>query len=101
MIVKLLTEHHLEFLSLKGGCRGLSESTHVKMPHCWKSHATAQYRSCYIHLTGMDSGAVRIACGIEVDGEDIGHGGPNMTWKKLTVNNCREWKPSKIMFFYS
>ena len=29
MIVKLLTAHHLEFLSLKGGCRGLSESTHV------------------------------------------------------------------------
>ena len=42
MIVKLLTEHHLEFLSLKGGCRGLSESTHVKMPHCWKSHSLAQ-----------------------------------------------------------
>ena len=42
MIVKLLTEHHLEFLSLKGGCRGSSESTLVKMPHCWKSHALAQ-----------------------------------------------------------
>ena len=42
MIVKLLTEHHLEFLSLKEGCRGLSESTHVKMPPCWKSHVTAQ-----------------------------------------------------------
>ena len=42
MIVKLLTEHHLEFLGLKGGCTGLSESTHVKMPHCWKSHAMAQ-----------------------------------------------------------
>ena len=41
MIVKLLTEYHLEFLSLKGGCRGSSESTHVKMPHCWKSHAAA------------------------------------------------------------
>ena len=41
MIVKLLTEHHLECLSLKGGCRGLSESTHVKMPHCWKSHTLA------------------------------------------------------------
>ena len=27
MIVKLLTERHLEFLSLKGGCRGSSEST--------------------------------------------------------------------------
>ena len=42
MTVKLLTEHHLEFLRLKGGCTGLSESTHVKMPHCWKSHVTAQ-----------------------------------------------------------
>ena len=27
VIVKLLTEHDLEFLSLKGGCRGSSEST--------------------------------------------------------------------------
>ena len=42
MIVKLLTEHHLEFLSLKGGCRGSSESTLVKMSNCWKSYATAQ-----------------------------------------------------------
>ena len=38
MIVKLLTEHHLEFLSLKVGCRGSS-----KMPHCWKSHAMAHF----------------------------------------------------------
>ena len=42
MTVKLLTEHHLEFLSLKGGCGGSSESTHVKMPHCWKSHVTVE-----------------------------------------------------------
>ena len=42
MIVNLLTEHHLEFLSLKGGCRGSSESTLVKMSNCWKSHAAAQ-----------------------------------------------------------
>ena len=42
MTVKLLTEHHLEFLSLKGGSTGLSESTLVKMPHCWKSHVMAQ-----------------------------------------------------------
>ena len=42
MIVKLLTEHHLEFLSFKAGCRGSLKSTHVKMPHCWKSHALAQ-----------------------------------------------------------
>ena len=31
MIVKLMTEHNLEFLSLKEGCRGSSESTLVKM----------------------------------------------------------------------
>ena len=31
MIVKLLTEYPLEFLSLTGGCRGSSESTLVKM----------------------------------------------------------------------
>ena len=41
MIVKLLTEHHLEFLSLKEGCRGSSESTLVKMFFFWKSHAAA------------------------------------------------------------
>ena len=34
MIVKLLTEHYLEFLSLKGGCRGSSESTiHLSKCH--------------------------------------------------------------------
>ena len=37
MIIKPLTEHHLEFLSLNRGCTGSSESIHVKMPHCWKS----------------------------------------------------------------
>ena len=42
MIVKLLTEHHLEFLTLKGGYRGSSESTLVKMSNCWKSHAAAE-----------------------------------------------------------
>ena len=43
MIVTLLTEHHLEFLSLKEGCTGSSESTLVKMSNCWKSHAKAQF----------------------------------------------------------
>ena len=44
MSVKLLTEHHLEFLSLTGGCTGSSESTLVKMPHSWKSHVVAQMK---------------------------------------------------------
>ena len=42
--VKLLTEHHLEFVSLKVGCTGSSESTLVKMPHCWKSYVAAQIK---------------------------------------------------------
>ena len=41
MSVQLLTEHHLRFLSQKRGCTGSSESTLVKMPHCWKLRVTA------------------------------------------------------------
>ena len=59
MLVKLLTEHHLEFLSLKGGYTGSSESTLVKMPHCWKSHATAHYYYKYLksQLKNLDTAA--------------------------------------------
>ena len=49
MIVKLLTEHHLEFPSLRGGGRVSSESILVKMPHCWKSHALA-HMSVFVEL---------------------------------------------------
>ena len=49
MIVKLLTDHHLRFLNQKGGCTGSSESTLVKMPNCWKSHAAA-YFQFYVYL---------------------------------------------------
>ena len=41
MSVMLLTEHHFELLGVKGGYTGSSESTRVKVPHCWKSHVTA------------------------------------------------------------
>ena len=53
MIVKLLTEQHLEFLSLKGGCTGLSESTLVKMPHCLKSHVLAHFMFFQSSGTGL------------------------------------------------
>ena len=45
MSVKLLTEHHLEFLSLKGGYTGSSESTLFKMLHCWKSRVAVHMLS--------------------------------------------------------
>ena len=57
MTVNLLTEHHLEFLSLKRGYTGSSESTLVKMPLCWKSHVAAQvsfdlFQQVLIHVKG-------------------------------------------------
>ena len=51
MTIKLLTDHNLEFLSLKGGFTGLSESTFVKIPHCLKSHVTA-------HILNMEEDKV-------------------------------------------
>ena len=49
MVVNLLTEHQFELLSLKGECTGSSESTLVKMPHCWKSRVAAQI--CFVNDT--------------------------------------------------
>ena len=59
MSVKLLTEHHLEFLSLKGGCVCLSESTLVKMPHCWKSHVTAHMKRVHTSVRSFLYGRLR------------------------------------------
>ena len=59
-----MAEQHLEFLSFTGGCTGSSESIHVKMPYCWKSHVTAhlmeiemaqqQVKTVDINLIGAD-----------------------------------------------
>ena len=53
MIVKLLTEHHLEFLSYKEGCTGSSESKHVKIPNCLKSPALAHILLPQITVMGL------------------------------------------------
>ena len=51
MTVKLLTEHHLEFLSLTGGWTGSSESTHVKMPHVGNHVSRLNlYRGVYVMM---------------------------------------------------
>ena len=50
MIVRLLTEHHLEFLSFKGGCTGSSESTLVK-------NATLLEITCHGSFRISDRGA--------------------------------------------
>ena len=51
--VKLLTEDCLDALSLKGVYTGSSESTLVKMPHCWKSHVTTQLLIHCSHCGGF------------------------------------------------
>ena len=68
MTIKLLTEHHLEFLCLKRGFIGSSESTLVIVPHCWKSHAWLIYSSLSdrrpVHrpqLYELDNDSVRLS----------------------------------------
>ena len=59
MDVKLLTEHNLEFLSLKGGFTGSSESTLVKMPHCWKSCVAAHLSLMLVNICSSQHFQVR------------------------------------------
>ena len=51
MSVKLLTEQCLEFVSLKGGCTGSSESTLVKKPHC----VAAQFMIYWLRADAYDT----------------------------------------------
>ena len=57
MNVTLLTEHHLESLSLTGGCRGSSESTLVKMPFCW-NHVSWLFGRYHTMSNIMRSGSI-------------------------------------------
>ena len=60
--VKLLTEHYLELLILKGGSTGSSYSTLVRMPHCWISHLTAHMYESVMMLTRLDSRTYFSSC---------------------------------------
>ena len=80
MIVNLLTEYLLECLSVKGGCTCSSESTHVKIPHCWKSHALAQiiflnpdfvYIAAKLCLTDTTTGVSQVQLNSLADGVHI------------------------------
>ena len=41
------------------------------------------------------SGAIRLACDIQIDGRRV-VGRPKLTWKKLTERDCREWKLTTV-----
>ena len=62
MAVKLLTEHHLAFLRLKGGCTCSFESTLFNMQHFWKSVVAAQMLN--VLVSGI---RLRLACAYNKD----------------------------------
>ena len=75
MTVKLLTKRHCQLLSLKGGCTGSSESIHVKIPHCWKSHISYENVRCetydllvyyYLHLNHVSENVENFDLNIEL-----------------------------------
>ena len=55
MGVKLQTEHRLEFVNLKGGCTGSSESTLVKMRHC----VAAQFMIYWLRTDARRKGKIQ------------------------------------------
>ena len=63
MSVKLLHEHHLEFLSLKGCFTCSFQSTLLKMSHCWKSHVMAL-------MLGLFQGK-KVSSNVSEKGEDF------------------------------
>ena len=69
MSVKLLTELHLEFLSLKEGYTDSSQSGLVKMPHCWKSHLAAHYIDRLMPYIKFDINYIRPFISVEQNGD--------------------------------
>ena len=66
----------MEFLRVKGGCTGSSESTLVKIPNCWKSHVMAHmiwHKGSAVLAVGVNTGwvgfgpAVLIRCDRKVN----------------------------------
>ena len=70
MSVKLLTEHHLDILSLKEGCTGWYESTLVKMSHCWKSHAGAHIWTTFFLPEWLGVPVIKLPCSSDISVHD-------------------------------
>ena len=68
MSIKLLTEHHLESLSLKGGYTSLSVSTFVEMRHCWKSHVMAHLTMLIYHSHFLTLSPQEVTKSVATDG---------------------------------
>ena len=77
MTFRLLIEHHLEFLSLKGGCTGSCESTFVEIPHFWKSrhgsNSVIQKQECFWEILLGDNCIQNIHLGRYIVGYTVGN----------------------------
>ena len=93
MTVKLLTEHHLGFLSLKEGCKGSSESPFVKMPHCWKSHVTAHISIVFTLDETLHSRCLHFSMQNIEQSNDLAH-----ALDGLTITLANEWLNLFIVF---
>ena len=88
--VKLPTDHHLVFLSLSRGCTGSSESTLVKIPHCWKSHV-ATHLDCIPRTISRQCSSV-FAC--KVSYKSLMYADFS-TFGRLSNNHCcTSWPPA-------
>ena len=65
MSVKLLTEHHLEFLSLKGGCIYVCLSLHLSKCHIVGNHMS---RLNYLKLAAFKTSIFKIVSADEQAG---------------------------------
>ena len=88
MSVKLLTVHNLEFLSFKVGCTGLSESTFVKIPHCWKSRVPGVATSLIIWLSLSFTFELSLLCILLLQTFSQGYMGFPIMWH-FDINRLR------------
>ena len=58
-------------------------------------HFERERRLLWLGHVESSSGAVRIACDIQIGGKR-GAGKPKLTWEKLTEKDCREWKLTTV-----
>ena len=65
MTVKLLTEHILEFLSFKGGCTGLSESTHAKCHIVGNHMSRLKFEKKQTHATKLFKQYSEVSIGMD------------------------------------
>ena len=96
MTVKLLTEHNLEFHSLKGGCTGSCESIHVKIPHCYKSHVAAQYFISFAELCEFRNDLLDVQ-----NIHRYRHGCPELILSNLLSRDSQEWASRLALMGYA